>query len=414
MAAAAATERALAAIAARDDEIHAFVDVFADAARARAAELDRLADEGVSAGPLHGVPVSVKDLFAVAGSTTRAGSAAYARLDTEDAPAVARLRAAGAVLIGRTALHEFAMGVVTPGVNNPHDATRIAGGSSGGAAAAVAAGMGALALGSDTRGSIRVPAAFCGVVGLKPTYEAVPLEGALPLSWSLDHAGPIAESVAAAAAGFAVLSGQPVGRPAREELNGLRAGVARAAWRDAEPAVEHALAQALDALADAGITLNDVERPSAEDFDSSNRVSVRLTRPEAAALHRTLALDRSLYTDEVRRQLERAEEVRAVDYIDAVRERERLRGELLACFEGSDVLLMPTLPLVAPPHAGAIELSRLITRNVAIWSFVGFPALSVPCGRSADGLPVGIQIVGAPHAEATILSVGQAVESALR
>lgn len=411
MSAAEATERALAAIAQHDGRLHAFVEVFADDARRRAAALDRDSAAGAVRGPLHGVPISIKDLFAVAGSVTRAGSKALEQRDEHDSAAVARLRAAGAVIVGKTALHEFAMGVVTPGTNNPHDESRIAGGSSGGAAVAVASGMGVAALGSDTRGSIRIPAALCGVVGLKPTYCAVPIDDAVPLSWSLDHAGPLARSVDEAAALFAVLAGSDVAAPAP---GSLRMGLPRAAWRDLDPQVDQAIASALNALAAAGIELADAQRPSVDDFDGANEISVVISRAEAVAFHRALDLDRSLYTPDVREQLADAQGILAADYVDAQRLRARLRQELLRCFDDFDVLLMPTVPIVAPPHEGAVKLSRLLTRNVALWSFVGFPALTLPCASAEGGLPVGLQLVAPPHQEAVLLVAGREVENALR
>ncbi len=408
------TEAALAAIDARDDQLHAFTEVFADAARARAKELDEQLLRGEAAGPLHGMPVSVKDLFPVAGSLTRAGSSALARAERADAVAVARLRAAGAVIIGKTAMHEFAMGVVTPGTSNPHDPARIAGGSSGGAAVAVAAGMGEGALGSDTRGSIRIPAALCGVVGLKPTFGAVPIEDAVPLSWSLDHGGPLAADVDTAAALYAALSGTaPAARPPVGAAR-LRAGVARAAFEGAEVEVQRCLEGALGALAAAGVDLADAARPDAADFDAANEQSILVSRPEAVAFHRSLGLDRGNYTQDVRDQLAAAEAISAADHVAAQRLRASLRRELTAAFSDFDVLLMPTVAVVAPPHAGALEHSRRLTRNVALWSFVGFPALSVPCGSGGGGLPVGLQIVARPHQEALLLDFGRLAESALR
>lgn len=409
---------ALDAIERRDGEIHAFVDVFADEARGRADQLDA---DATARGALRGVTLSVKDLFAVAGSTTHAGSRAFSRADDHGSTAVARLRAADAVILGRTAMHEFAMGVTTPGVNNPLDPTRSAGGSSGGAAAALAAGMGTAALGSDTRGSIRIPAAFCGVVGLKPTYGAVPLDDAVPLSWSLDHAGPLADSVATASAVFRILGDHSVATgaalapgsppPLGEQP---RVGLPPAAWRDVEPAVAEGLAQAVGALDATGVAFSEAEHPSAEDFDSANEVSVVISRSEAVAFHRSLGLDRALYSDEVRAQLAAAESTLAADYVDAQRLRETMRGRLVDVFGQFDLLLMPTVPIVAPPHEGALKLSRLITRNTAIWNFVGFPALSVPSRAPEQRLPAGVQIVGPPGAEEAVLELGGQLERALR
>jgi aspartyl-tRNA(Asn)/glutamyl-tRNA(Gln) amidotransferase subunit A len=218
-------EAALGRIEALDGRLGAFVAVLADQARAEAAARDAERAAGRPRGPLHGLPVGVKDLVDVAGVVTAAGSPKLAaNLARRDAPVVARLRAAGAVVVGKTRTHEFAYGVLTPGTVNPWDEARIAGGSSGGSAAAVAAGLVRLAVGSDTAGSIRIPAACCGVVGFKPTYGAVPTGGVVPLSWSCDHCGPIAASVAEAALLFEVLAGvaaPPAGAPGPLRLGRL-------------------------------------------------------------------------------------------------------------------------------------------------------------------------------------------------
>lgn len=410
-------ERALAAIEARNTQLGAFVEVFAARALEEAAACDADRAAGHVRGPLHGVPVSVKDLFAVAGSSTRAGSPVFERQDVRDAIAVERLRAAGAVIIGKTVLHEFAMGVIGPHSCNPHDPARIAGGSSTGAAIAVAAGMGPIALGSDTRGSIRVPAALCGVVGLKPTFGAVSLDGAVPLSWTVDHAGPLAASVELAAAAFAAFAPGAASAAAQAaELGGpLRIGLPRAAWNGAEPELAALVDAAARALADdTALEITEADRPNDADFDAGNLISLIVSRCEAAAFHRSLALDRTRYDAAIRAQLESAEATLAADYVDAQRLRAQLRTELLGVFERFDALLMPTLPIFAPARDDAARHSLEMTRNVALWSFVGFPALTLPCGRSQSGLPAGLQLVCAPHREALLLQLGRTAENALR
>lgn len=404
-------DRSLRAIADQNDELYAFVEILEVDARDRAKKFDADRAAGRIRGPLQGIPVSVKDLYAVKGATTRAGSLAYERRDHHDAIAVKRLREAGAVVIGKTSTHEFAMGVIAPQSRNPHDTSRISGGSSSGAAIALATGMGIAALGTDTRGSIRIPAALCGVVGFKPTIGAVPLDGVVPLSWTMDHVGVMAQSADDAASVFDALApeastaDQPV-PPIAE----LRIGIPKAAWRDAEPAVVQSIETVLDTLTATGVELVELDRPSAIDLDNANLTSMVVSRCEAAAFHRDLGLDPVLYTSDVRGQLEAADKATAQDYIDAQRLRAELQGDMLKVFEDVDVLLTPTVPIVAPPLETADQTPLVLTRNVALWSFVGFPAMSVPSLPSQAGLPIGLQIVAAPHREAAILAVARAVE----
>ena len=229
--------RSLSAIADQNDELYAFVEILEVEALARAKKMDVERGSGRVRSALHGIPVSVKDLYAVKGGTTRAGSLGYERRDDHDAVAVKRLREAGAVVIGKTSTHEFAMGVTAPQSRNPHDVTRIAGGSSSGAAIAVATGMGMAALGTDTRGSIRIPAALCGVVGLKPTFGTIPLDGVVPLAWSMDHVGVMAASADDAVTVLDALTPgtRPLIRPVAA-VSDIRVGLPRTAWQGAEPA----------------------------------------------------------------------------------------------------------------------------------------------------------------------------------
>ncbi|MFT4049072.1 MAG: amidase [Solirubrobacterales bacterium] len=403
-------DRSLRGIADRNDELYAFVEILEVDARDRAKKLDAERAVGRVRGPLHGIPVSVKDLYAVKGGTTRAGSLAFERRDRVDAAAVKKLREAGAVVIGKTSTHEFAMGVTAPQSRNPHDHTRISGGSTSGGAIAVATGMGMASLGTDTRGSIRIPAALCGVVGLKPTIGAVSLEGVVPLSWSMDHVGVMAQSADDAGTVLDALTGPERLVGARPSVGDLRIGLPRAAWRDAEPAVEQSIETALDTLRVTGAELVDIERPSAIDLDNANLVSMVVSRCEALAFHRDLGLDPALYTSDVRTQLEAAESATALDYIEAQRLRAELQRDMLKVFDDVDVLVMPTVPIVAPERDTADQTPLVLTRNVAIWSFTGFPAISVPCPPTAVGLPTGLQVVAAPHAEAAILAVARAVE----
>jgi aspartyl-tRNA(Asn)/glutamyl-tRNA(Gln) amidotransferase subunit A len=399
------TARALAIIDARNAELGAFVEINPNAlqeARARDAEPRRR-------GPLHGIPISVKDVFHVKGMTTRAGSLAYEVLAEQDAEPVEKLRAAGAVILGKTSTHEFAMGVTSPQARNPHDPTRIPGGSSGGSAIAVTTGMGLGSLGTDTRASIRVPAALTGAVGLKPTYGTVSTTGMVPLSWTMDTTAVLATTAEDAALLLdALRPGQPAIAPAATARTAhMRVGLPTAAWEATEPYVAHAVGEHVQTLATLVAAVTAVDRPGAADFGGANAMGLLTSRCEAASFHRAAGLDRSLYWPEVRDQLDAADGVLATDYIDAQRYRAALREEMLAVFRELHVLAMPTAPVVAPPTERADEYLTILSRNAILWSFVGFPAISIPC--PADGLPVGLQLVAAPGGEALLIALATAL-----
>jgi aspartyl-tRNA(Asn)/glutamyl-tRNA(Gln) amidotransferase subunit A len=399
------TAIALAEIAARNDELGAFVEVAGTRALAEA----RARDREPRRGPLHGIPVSVKDVFHVAGMRTRAGSAAYDVLAAEDAEPVALLRDAGAVILGKTSTHEFAMGVTNPQARNPHDPTRIPGGSSGGAAIAVATGMGFGSLGTDTRASIRVPAALSGVVGLKPTYGTVSTKGMVPLSWTMDTTAVLAATAEDAALMLDALRPHlpPVAPATGARVSHLRVGLPAAAWDGAEPYVADAVDHHIGRLSELVSELRRSERPGAADFGGANAMGLLTSRCEAASFHRAAGLDRSQFWPEVRDQLDAADGVRAVDYIDAQRYRAVLREEMLAVLREHHVLAMPTAPVVAPLAERADEYLTILSRNAILWSFVGFPAISVPC--VTDGLPVGLQLVAAPGGEALLIALATAL-----
>ena len=319
------TELALANVAL--DEWTAFVEVVAEDALTQARVRDAELRAGRRRGPLHGIPVSVKDVIDVRGVRTRCGSDAYDTTPTEDADAVDLWRSAGAVILGKTSTHEFALGVTSPQARNPHDPTRIPGGSSGGSAIAVATGMGLASLGTDTRASIRVPAALCGVVGLKPTYGTVPTRGVVPLSWTMDHVAVMAGCAEDAALALDALrpDGTPIAPAVGARVSHLRVGLATAAWEGAEPAVESAVAKRIDALDGLVGAVAETDRPTAADFGGANAMGLLVSRCEAATFHRAAGLDRTLYWPEVRDQLNAADGVLATDYIDAPRYRASLR-----------------------------------------------------------------------------------------
>ena len=407
---------ALLAIEKHDAELRAIVHLMDAEALAEADACDAEAASGTWRGPLHGIPVTVKDIIDVAGAPTCAGSAAYREVPEVDAASVGRLRAAGAIILAKVSTHEFALGVTTPQSRNPHDPERIPGGSSGGSAIAVSVGMGLASLGTDTRASIRVPAALSGVVGFKPTYGSVPTAGVVPLSWTMDHVAPIATSVGDAALMVDVLAGDVPAAAGRglaafagADVAGLRVGVAEAAFADAEPMVAVLVRRAIAALAQEGCGVRESSRPTAADLEAANAAGLVVSRCESAAFHRSLGTDRSLYWEEVADQLDAAADVSAVEYLDAQRLRAELTERLLAAFDDHDVLVMPTVPVVAPLVADFARHLMLLSRNAIPWSFTGFPAMSVPCGW-AGGLPVGLQLVAPPWREDLVVAVAGAVE----
>lgn len=409
-------EDSLGAVEKFDGELNAMAHVMAASARAEAAERDAEAAAGAWRGPLHGIPLTVKDVIDVAGAPTRAGSAAYEDLPTTDAASVARARAAGAVILGKVTTHEFALGVTSPQSRNPHDPARIPGGSSGGSAIAVSTGMGLGSIGTDTRASIRVPAALSGVVGFKATFGSVLTTGVVPLSWTMDHVAPMASTVEDAAVlldALMVPGRQPLAPWAGAAVDGLRVGVPASTLAGAESLVEEQVHAALARLGEMGCIVSRSDRPSAGDLDAANAAGLVISRCEAAAFHRSLGADRSLYWDEVADQLEAAAGVPAIDYIDAQRLRAQLAQALLALFDDVDVLAMPTVPVVAPLVGDFARHLLLLSRNAIPWSLVGFPAVSVPCGRPGT-LPVGLQLVARPWREDLLVALGSALGEAMR
>jgi aspartyl-tRNA(Asn)/glutamyl-tRNA(Gln) amidotransferase subunit A len=408
-------EDALAAIERDSDRLGAFVQVLAEEALAEADRLDVELRSGRPRGPLHGIPVSVKDVIHVAGADTRAGSEAYHERPSRDAWAVARLREAGAIVVGKVATHEFALGVTTPQARNPHDPSRIPGGSSGGSGIAVATGMSLASLGTDTRASTRVPAALCGVVGLKPTLGAIPTDGVVPLSWSMDHVGILTPGVHDAAVVLdALVPGHHWAASAADgTVAGVRAGVPEAAFDQIEADVLASVNGALDALRGLGVEVAPIGRPDGRDFARANAMGLIVSRSEAVTFHRSLGTDRTRLWVETRDQLDAADRIVAKDYIEAQRFRGEFRDDMLALFDDRELLAMPTTVVTAPPVERAQEYLMLLSRNAIPWSFLGFPVLSVPCQVTPAGLPVGLQLVARPHGEGALLAVGAALGKAL-
>jgi aspartyl-tRNA(Asn)/glutamyl-tRNA(Gln) amidotransferase subunit A len=428
------TRETLARIGRENARLNAYLTVLEESALREAREAERAIMAGEYHGPLHGVPVSVKDLFCTRGQRTTAGSKIYADfVPGYDAAAVERLRAAGAVLLGKTNMHELAYGITN---NNPHygparnpaDTTRIPGGSSGGSAAAVAAGLCFASLGTDTGGSIRIPASFCGVVGLKPAFGRVSRWGVIELGWTQDHVGPLARTAWDAAVVLQAVAGHDprdchsAEVPAPDFLEGIDAGVEGLRvgvpqnyfFERLAPEVEAAVRGAIRALEQMKAQVRPVRVESISEATEASRLTLLA---EAAALYSAELRRRPLdFGADVRALLEQGQALPAADYVNAQRLRARFRTELDELFRQVDVLITATTPTVAPAIGqaavsigGAEEDVRLAsTRLVRAFNFAGIPAVSVPCGVSSDGLPIGLHIAGRAFDEATVLRVAHA------
>jgi aspartyl-tRNA(Asn)/glutamyl-tRNA(Gln) amidotransferase subunit A len=433
------TESYLDRIARLDPHLNTFIRVMPDEARAAAREAELEIGRGTWRGPLHGVPLGIKDLFDVAGVPTTMGSKILAdNVPTRDATVVDRLKTAGAVILGKQNLHEFAFGITSENphygvVRNPWDLDRVPGGSSGGTAAAVAAGLCAAGMGSDTGASIRAPASFCGTVGLKPTYGRVSRAGALPLAWSLDHAGPLARSVGDCAVVMQAIAGADPRDPAastehvpdfaadlRRGVRGLRLGIPREYFFDiVEPEVRRLFDEAIATLARLGAQVEEVSLPHVEHAQVAGNV---IMSSEAAAWHAAWLRERpGDYGADVLQRIRGGLLIHATEYLHSQQMRTLIQHDFARAFERVQVVLSPTVPLVAPPIGHTLEAGgplNLVPRAIANRTTVpcnltGMPAISVPCGLAQpDGLPVGLQIMGPAFAEPLILGVAAAYEGA--
>lgn len=415
-------------IARYDATLRAYVLVTAERAMEDARRADALPRE--RRGPLHGVPIGLKDLFDTAGIVTAAGTKVLAgRIPERDAAVTERLTAAGTVLLGKQNMHEIAYGLTTTNVHtgatrNPWNEARVPGGSSGGTAAALAAGLCYLGMGSDTGGSIRLPAMACGIVGLKPTFGRVSRRGTWPLSWSLDHMGPMARTVEDLALALEVIAGpdpeDPWCAPAPAEsftrdlergVRGLRVGVPRRVFfDDLAPDVGRAVEQSIALFGRLGADVRDVDLPHLEQAYTACHTTIAV---EASALHepwlRTQPQD---YGELTRRALEMGFAISAVDYVNARRLQNLLRASAAEAMRELDLLLTPAAPFTAPVIGEPIsrEPKEAWNRCLVPFNLTGQPALSVPCGFDPDGLPIGLQLIGRPFEEATVLRAARAWE----
>jgi aspartyl-tRNA(Asn)/glutamyl-tRNA(Gln) amidotransferase subunit A len=431
------TEECLATIERLNPSLNAFISVCGDEALAAARDADREIAAGRYRGPLHGIPISLKDLIDQTGlPTTAASRVREAHRATSDAPVTARLREAGAVLVGKTNLHEFAFGTTSDdsgwgSAHNPIDPSRSPGGSSGGSAIAVRTGMSLGSIGTDTGGSIRIPAAACGIVGLKPGWNEVPAEGVVPLSRQLDHVGPLARCVADAWIIYDVLRGEanansPLRRSLAEgasviegrPLNRMRLAMLGGYFLDRlDEDVAATFAIAVERLKRAGVEVIERQIPHAAEIAA---VYVHIVLADAAAYHAP-ALERHPedYTSNVRLRLEMGRYVLAEDYVRALDGRATLRREVIAALADVDALLLPALSIPAPPigadmapvRGGEEPVRNAMLRCTQLFNVTGHPAISIPCGETPAGLPVGLQLVGAHEHTHDLLQVARAAEA---
>jgi len=423
-------DEVLARIARENPRVNAFLAVFPESARRAARRAERLVrQKGATLPPLLGVPVSVKDLVLTTEAPTTAGSRIFGDglVAERDATVVRRLRRAGAIVIGKTNLHEVALGVTSANehfgpVRNPWDPARVAGGSSGGSAAAVATDLGPLSVGTDTRGSIRIPAACCGVTGLKPTHGLVSIDGVVPLSPSLDHVGPMARSAAECALMLEAMAGpRHAGRylPAtRRSVRGMRVGVSEFHLRDLDAEVQRPVDAALRALSALGCRLSNVRLP---ELDEAHHASIVISASEAVAYHdRFLTATPEAYGPLVRERFMNAYRWSALDLLRAQATRHAVTEAFARAFDAVDCLVGAVLPSIPPRieetsvmvNGRAIGVVDAFTRLNAPQNMAGVPALSLPCGFTRGGLPVGMQLIAARGQDAVALRLGAAFQAA--
>jgi aspartyl-tRNA(Asn)/glutamyl-tRNA(Gln) amidotransferase subunit A len=426
------TRACIANIERLDGDLVAFISKTLDRALADAERADRDLAAGADRGAFQGIPVALKDLYDVKGDVTTAGSRIFASsVAAADSAVTERLRAASAVLLGKTNLHEWAFGVTNQNphfgsAKNPWDPTRIPGGSSGGSAIAIATGMCFVSPGSDTGGSIRIPAALCGVAGIKPTYGRVSLRGAVPLSWSLDHSGPLARAVRDLAIALQALAGydalDPVSAdvPVDDYVARLEDGVkgvrilmpAGYFFQDIDPEIDEAVREAARVLASLGAILSEDTLPRTDQLKETQGAILAV---DAATFHRDRMRERpGDFGADVLQRLRTGEARTAIETAQARRNQAEIRREWVRTLSRVDLILTPTTPIPAPQREGqdAVAAAMRLTANTAPFNFTGLPALSVPCGFTRQGLPIGLQLAAAPWRESLLLRAARAYEAA--
>jgi aspartyl-tRNA(Asn)/glutamyl-tRNA(Gln) amidotransferase subunit A len=427
------TRAALDRIERLNPTLNAFLEVLTERALDRAAQADRDLRAGDDRGPLHGIPIGLKDLFDMRGVRTTAGSRIYDYIAKQDSTVVEKLEAAGAVIVGKQNMHELAYGITSANphfgpVRNPWNPDHIPGGSSGGSGAAVAAGMVFAAIGTDTGGSIRIPAAFCGVVGLKPTYGLVSRFGAVPLSPNLDHFGPFARNVRDAATVLNAVAGyDPRDETSIEpalmdyvpqegcSIRGLRIGFDEKCFGRIDPEVDAPVRAALAAATSMGAQVRPVHLP---DLAAVNTVGLTILLAEATAMAEPYLNQRDHFGADVLELLDKGRLVPATEYIHAQRARRKLEIEFRVLWSQVDCLILPSIP-IPPPRIGELTVQLagedepvrpVVTRLTRPLNVLGLPAISIPCGLSSAGLPIGLQIAGPELQEALVLRIAAALE----
>jgi len=421
-------EEALGKIAKLDDRLNSFLTLTGDLARAQADVLDRELANGQDRGPLHGIPIAHKDLVRTQGVRTTGGSKIFASyVPARDAVVARVLAEAGAVSVGKTGLHELAYGVTSNNphygaIHNPWDLARMPGGSSGGSAAAVAAGIVPFATGTDTGGSIRVPASFCGIVGFKPTFGKISTVGVMPLGITLDHLGPMTRTVRDAAIAYQAMAIRPSGfvPPYKIGIRGVRIGVPRNYYFDrvdAEVAatVKNAVAQAERQ----GAHVVDLEVP---DMVALTQAGATCLLAEAASALRPYLDRRGDFGEDVLTRLDQGRAILAIDYLDALRLRRRISRAFAKLWQHVDCLFTPSTPMTAPLidakfvefNGEQEEVRAAATRFTRGMNALGLPAISLPCGFSQTGMPIGLQIIGARDRDDFVLQAAAAVEDELQ
>ena len=417
-------KQTLAAIKERD-RFNSVITLLEAAALQEAAERDAEFAKGIDRGPLHGVPIGLKDLFYTQGVRTTAGSLLYADFVPRfDATVVEQLRAAGAIAVAKTNLHEIAYGVTSGNphygaVLNPRDPMRIPGGSSGGSASLIAAGLLPMCLGTDTGGSIRIPASYCGVAGIKPTYGRVSRKGVLPLAFSLDHVGPLGACVEDCALTMNAIAekteGEDFNLPALPNLSGNRVGVPKNFFFERVAAdVASAVIAKVDAMKSQGATVVELEVPNLDDI---NRASLVVQMAEASAVYANCD-NPTLFSANAWNLLDSGKRIAGHEYVNAQRLRSIYMREFDALWEKIDVLATPATPITAPLLSESRirigteeeEVRSASTRLVRAMNYLGLPALSIPCGTGANGMPVGLQLIGAARTEPTLLQIAKTIE----
>ena len=400
--------------------LNAFITVTGDWALARAEALDRELAQGIDRGPLHGIPIAHKDLMWTKGIRTTSGSKLFADfVPDRDAAVVEKLAEAGAVMVGKAGLHELAYGITSDNphfgtIRNPRNSEHSPGGSSGGSAVAVATGMAFVATGTDTGGSIRVPASFCGVVGLKPTYGLIDRSGVQPLGLSLDHVGPMARTVDDVRLALDAMAEPGERKPAPDSVREIRVGLPENFYFDiVAPEVKAAVHESARRAETLGARVIPVRVP---DIEALNTAGLVILLSEAAAVHQGQMHRRGDFGKDVLALLEQGSLIPAVDYVNAQRQRRQILRECHKLFREIDCLFTPSTPITAP-RIGQTEITldgaqydtrMLTTRFARGINVLGFPGLSIPCGSSAEGLPVGLQMIARPFEENVLLMLGEA------